>query len=187
MESIFKGFSSAKPSGNVLPAGNHAVKVNKIYMTDSFTKPDGSAKTDVVWDKPTPQLGVQFTGEGGVITSFLNGLGYDHASDFDPEVLQKGGFVEVEGYVAKLLESGKYERYPNEARTESCVNILNKLLWACGCEEGTTLKQFGDLVAAGQAHCFITVEEHEYDGKQRREVTSTFKQAVESQPTLGLE
>jgi hypothetical protein len=182
---IFQNFKSEKPAVNVLGAGEHVVRVNRIFEIDSFTNINGSAKADQPWDAPTPQLAVQLGNDKGVITERLNGLGYDHSDDYTPEQLEKAGLVDVDGYVAKDLGNGKFQRIPSEARTESCRNILNRFLWACGVPEGTALPDFVTTLGDNEVMVTIKVEASEHKGKTHYGVAS-FSQVKANEPTLEL-
>ncbi len=178
MNGIFKGYKSAKPTSTVLAIGTHIVTLVKIFMIDSFTNINGSAKDDSVWNEPTPQLAVQLGNDKGVITSRLNGVGYVHTDAMDPEEMKTLELVDVEGYAAKDLGDGKFQRVVSEDNTEACSNILNRFFHACSVPEGSTIEQLMVMAKDNKIQLEIEVEANEWDGKTRSEVKS-FKPVTE--------
>lgn len=178
---IFSNFVSAKPKSLILGVGNHVANLIRIFLTDSFTNSDGSAKAESDWSAPTQQLAVQVGNEHGSLTTRLNGVGYIHTDDMDPDEMIAQGLVDVDGYVAKELENGKFERLPSETNTEACTNILNRFFHACAVPEGTTLEELMVLAKDNEIKLAIVVEEREYDGKFHNEIKS-FKQATADVP-----
>jgi hypothetical protein len=170
--SIFNAFKSEKPTSVILGLGKQIVNVIKIFMIDSFTNTDGSSKEDSVWSAPTPQLGVTFGNKDGVITTRLNGMGYLKSEDLDPEEMANLGLVDVDGYACKDLGDGTFERVQHEGNTESCLNILNRFVWACGVPEGTSIEELMTLAKDNEIQLEIDVRANEWDGKTRNEVYS---------------
>ena len=187
--SIFNGFVSEKPKANLLAIGKHLVKIIRVVLIDSFMNMDGSAKEDQKWSVQTPQIGVSFQDDkGAVISMRLNGLGYMHSDDYDPEEMKEQGLIDVDGYACKELDDGKYERIVSEANTEACKNIMNQFLYACGVPEGTTLPDFIKTALEGEVELEIEVVANDYNpDKPSPEVKSYSRKKETAEPTLDLQ
>jgi len=178
---IFNDYKSEKPKSTVLAVGSHIVGLIKIFLIDSFTNLNGSAKDDSAWSEPTQQLAVTVGNDKGVITTRLNGRGYMHTDSVDADYLEKNGLVDVDGYVAKELKNGKFERIDSEENTEACTNILNRFFHACAVPEGTTLEELMQLAKDNNIQLEVEVKSAEYDGKTHNEVKG-FKQVTTDVP-----
>lgn len=107
-------------SSPILPVGKHQVKISKVYKA--------TAKTG------SEQLAVLFVAEdGGKFTNWFNLQGFKR----DPKEPTK---VDENGYKRpNYLTDKKGERIVDEEATLLCEEIIGKLMFHAGCEEGDEL------------------------------------------------
>lgn len=177
----FSNFKSATPTGALLPAGSHTVAITKAVIINSFMNYDRSANdwisdpSKYPWDKPTDQILLIIEDDKKrQLTLRLNGEGFMKSADFTPEELEAQQLDDVDGFAAKRLDSGKYQRINSEPNTQACHNIVNKLLDVAGIETGSSIEDFLAKVVAETVTVGAKIVEEDFGGKTYRNVSGWF-------------
>jgi len=170
--SIFSGFSSAKPKANVLSAGEHKVQIARLFETDSMTEMSGARKdNDLPYVDACPQFGVMFRGEKGVITVRFNGKGYYRTADFTEQEMEDNNFVDGNGFAMATVKDAEgndvFTRIQHEERSEACKNIFNQFFAGVGLPEGSSVADIKP-----EMELVIRIEQSDYNGRPQNNVVA---------------
>ena len=173
---FFKSMQVERPEFNLLPVGEHIVRLIRAEETDSFSQFNGEQKKKAfAWSDRTPQLAITVVaaeeGKSGGMTHRLNGLGYVKFSELSDEQKESGEYEDMNGYACSANEDGEIVRTVSEQHTKQCRNILNQFAAAIGAREG---ENFGDAVTraiASQVKFRVTVVNDEYEGREQLRLT----------------
>lgn len=169
---FFSNFKVSKPEFNLLPAGEHVVRVVRSESTTSFNQFDGTEKAELpAWNDATPQLAITVVaaeeGKSGGMTHRLNGRGYVKMSELTAEQLASGDFQDEDGYACTMNDENLLVRVVSEKHTQECANILNQFAAALGIKEGTKLDKGIEDAKANGTKFTITVVNKPYNGKDQ--------------------
>jgi hypothetical protein len=169
---FFANFKVSKPEFNLLPAGEHQLKVIRAEEVTSFQQFSGDEKVKLPeWKDATPQLAITVVagekGKSGGLTHRFNGRGYVKMSELTPDQRASGDYEDHQGYACSLNEDGVLVREVSEKHTQECANIINQFANALGIEPGKKLgKEL--LRAIAEERTFIaTVVNIPYQGKDQ--------------------
>ena len=174
----FGNFVSKAVSGNILPVGEHRVRLAQAFETDSFRNSDGSLKADLPsWKTPTDQLYmlcVSVEGKGS-IGHRLQGKAWRKFDQLTDAEIASKKFINVDGYACVKAKDGSVDRIPDEKGLEACSRIFDRFMNAVGLPEGSTIEDL-DGVIADKTEFLIVVVNDEYEGKDQYRIKS-FKPA----------
>lgn len=172
MNDFFMNKKVEKPLFNLLPTGEHLVRLIRAEETNSFAQFNGEAKSNLPeWKDATPQLAVTVVaaeaGKSGGLTHRLNGRGYIKYDELSDEQKASGEYEDINGYACSLNEDGLMVREESAAHTKECSNILNQFAAAIGAKEGETLGEAITRAIAKQVQFKVTVINDPYEGKEQ--------------------
>lgn len=142
-----KDFVVTKPEFTSLGKGNVIVRIGRFELLTSFDADfRGTPKQNMPkWNDSTAQVAITFTSaepeKPGAITHRFNTRGFVRMDDLTEDQLaalkkKYGEVAEDQGYLL-VKKDGQLVRAKDEARTKSALNILNSLMYAIGCPEGS--------------------------------------------------
>lgn len=169
----FSDFRVSKPEFNLLPVGEHIVRLHRYEESDSFHQFNGERKQKVFgWEDPTPVLLVTVVAENGSgsLTHPLNGLGYVKYSELSDKQKASGEYQDVGGY-ACVLQDGHVVRVVSEEATKRAMNILNEFANSIGATEGDSLSDVLERAVYERIPFKVTVVNDEYDGREQLRLT----------------
>ena len=169
---FFSNFKVSKPEFNLLPAGEHVVRIVRSESTTSFNQFDGTEKSDLpAWNDPTPQLAITVVaaeeGKSGGMTHRLNGRGYVKMSELTAEQLASGDFQDENGYACTINNENLLVRVVSEKHTQECANILNQFANALGIKEGSKLDKGIEDAKDKGTKFVINIVNKPYGGKDQ--------------------
>lgn len=169
---FFKSFVVSKPEFNLLPVGEHLVRIIRAEEVTSFQQFNGDEKIELPdWKDATPQLAVTVVsaeeGKSGGLTHRFNGRGYVKMSELSKEQRESGDYEDHDGYACSLNEDGLLVREVSEQHTKECANIINQFANAIGLKEGTKLGKGIAQAIADQTPIRVTVVNKPYKGKDQ--------------------
>ena len=169
---FFKDFKVSKPEFNLLPAGEHVVRMIRAEEVTSFQQFSGDEKINLpAWKDATPQLAITVVsaeeGKSGGLTHRFNGRGYLKMSELSKEQRDSGEYEDHEGYACSLNEDNMLVREVSEQHTKECANIINQFANALGIKEGTKLGKALANAIANQTKFRVTVVNKPYQGKDQ--------------------
>lgn len=172
MSDFFKSLQVERPEFNLLPVGEHVVRIIRAEETNSFSQFNGEAKKkDFGWKDATPQLAITVVaaeeGKSGGLTHRLNGLGYLKYSELNDKQRESGQFEDIGGYACQLNEDGDIVRTMSEQHTKQCKNIINQFAASLGAREGENLGDVLTRAIAEQVKFRVTIVNDEYDGREQ--------------------
>lgn len=169
---FFKDFKVSKPEFNLLPAGEHVVRIIRAEEVTSFQQFSGDEKIVLPeWKDATPQLAITIVsaeeGKSGGLTHRFNGRGYLKMSELSKEQRESGAYEDKSGYACSLNEDGLLVREVSETHTKECANIINQFAGALGIKEGTKLGNALINAISDQVKFRVTVVNVPYQGKDQ--------------------
>jgi hypothetical protein len=168
----FSSYSSKAVVSNLLPVGEHRVKVIQGIEVDSFTSHDGSKKDkEYPWVNPTDQFlihVVSVEGKGSLIHR-LQGQGFKKFQDLTDEEIKSKKFTNLEGYACIKGKLGM-ERVLDAVKTAQCDRIFDRFMGAIGAPEGSGL-DFVDQAIADKTEFMVIVTNDEYEGKDQLKIS----------------
>lgn len=169
---FFKDFKVSKPEFNLLPTGEHVVRIIRAEEVTSFQQFSGDEKVNLPeWKDATPQLAITVVsaeeGKSGGLTHRFNGRGYVKMNELSKEQRDSGDYEDKNGYACSLNEDGLLVREVSEKYTKECANIINQFAGALGIKEGTKLGKALANAIAGQTQFRVTVINKPYEGKDQ--------------------
>ena len=169
---FFKDFKVSKPEFNLLPAGEHVVRMIRAEEVTSFQQFSGDEKINLpAWKDATPQLAITVVaaeeGKSGGLTHRFNGRGYTKMNELSKEQRDSGEYEDHEGYACSLNEDNMLVREVSEQHTKECANIINQFANALGIKEGTKLGKALTNAIANQTKFRVTVVNKPYQGKDQ--------------------
>jgi hypothetical protein len=169
---FFKDFKVSKPEFNLLPAGEHVVRMIRAEEVTSFQQFNGDEKIKLPdWKDATPQLAVTVVaaeeGKSGGLTHRFNGRGYVKMSELSKEQRESGTYEDHEGYACSLNDDGLLVREVSEQHTKECANIINQFAGALGIKENTKLGKGIAQAIADQVKFRVTVVNKPHNGKDQ--------------------
>lgn len=169
---FFKDFKVSKPEFNLLPAGEHVVRMIRAEEVTSFQQFSGDEKINLpAWKDATPQLAITVVsaeeGKSGGLTHRFNGRGYTKMNELSKEQRDSGEYEDHEGYACSLNEDNLLVREVSEQHTKECANIINQFANALGIKEGTKLGKALANAIANQTKFRVTVVNKPYQGKDQ--------------------
>jgi len=173
---FFKDFKVSKPEFNLLPAGEHVVRMIRAEMVTSFQQFSGDEKLVLPeWKDATPQLAITIVsaeeGKSGGLTHRFNGRGYVKMNELSKEQRESGDYEDKQGYACSLNADGILVREVSEQHTKECANIINQFASALGAKEGTKLGKALATAIADQVKFRVTVVNVPYQGKDQLRLT----------------
>ena len=184
----FSSYSSKAVVTNLLPVGEHRVKIIQGMEIDSFTSHNGDKKEkEYPWENPTDQYlihVVSVEGKGSLIHR-LQGQGLKKFQDLTDEEIKSKKFTNLEGYACIKTKTG-YARVEDSAKTAQCDRIFDRFMNALGAPEGSGL-DFVDQAIADKTEFMIIVTSDEYDGKDQRRISGFKPVSAEVKATSDLE
>jgi hypothetical protein len=181
----FGSFVSKPVSGNILPVGEHRVRLAQAFETDSFTTSSGEKKSDLPqWQTPTDQLYILCVStEGkGSIGHRLQGQSWVKFANLTDEEIKTKKYLNIDGYACVKTKTG-VDRVPDKAGHEACARIFDRFMNACGLPEGSTIEDL-DTVIADKTEFMIVVVNDEYEGKDQFRIKS-FKPVASAIPVVN--
>lgn len=173
---FFKDFKVSKPEFNLLPAGEHIVRMIRAEEVTSFQQFSGDEKVKLPdWKDATPQLAITVVsaeeGKSGGLTHRFNGRGYVKMSELSKEQRESGEYEDKQGYACSLNEDNLLVREVSEQHTKECANIINQFAGAIGIKEGSKLGKALAQAIADQTTFRVTVVNVPYEGKDQLRLT----------------
>ena len=173
---FFKSMQVERPEFNLLPVGEHVVRLIRAEETDSFSQFNGEQKKkDFGWKDRTPQLAITVVaaeeGKSGGMTHRLNGLGYVKYNDLSDAQKESGEYEDIGGYACSANEDGQLVREISPEHTKQCKNILNQFAASIGAQAGDSLGDVLTRAIANQTKFRVTVFNDEYDGREQLRLT----------------
>ena len=140
MNDFFKDFRVSKPEFNLLPIGEHVVKMIRAETVTSFQQFSGDEKDELPpWKDATPQLAITIVtaeeGKSGGLTHRFNGRGYVKMDELTAEQVASGNYEDQNGYACSLNDDDLLVREVSEKHTKECANIINQFAAAIGAKE----------------------------------------------------
>jgi hypothetical protein len=174
---FFKDFKVSKPEFNLLPAGEHVVRMIRAEEVTSFQQFSGDEKVKLPdWKDATPQLAITVVaaeeGKSGGLTHRFNGRGYVKMSELSAEQRASGTYEDHDGYACSLNEDGLLVREVSEKHTKECANIINQFAISLGVTEEQIKKgiKLGKLIPEAIANLVtfrVLVVNKPYQGKDQ--------------------
>jgi hypothetical protein len=169
---FFAGFKVSKPEFNLLPAGEHVVRIIRAEEVTSFQQFNGDEKVKLpAWKDATPQLAITVVaaeeGKSGGLTHRFNGRGYVKMTELSAEQRKSGDYEEHEGYACSLNDDDILVREVSEQHTKECANIINQFANSLGIKEGAKLGKALVAAIADQTKFRTTVVNKPYEGKDQ--------------------
>lgn len=169
---FFAGFKVSKPEFNLLPAGEHVVRMIRAEEVTSFQQFSGDEKVKLPeWKDATPQLAITVVaaeeGKSGGLTHRFNGRGYVKMSELSADQRKSGDYEDKEGYACSLNDDGILVREVSEQHTKECANIINQFANSLGIKEGAKLGKALAVAIADQTKFRTTVVNKPYQGKDQ--------------------
>lgn len=174
---FFNDFKVSKPEFNLLPVGEHVVRLIRAEQVTSFQQFSGDEKIKLPeWKDATPQLAVTVVaaeeGKSGGLTHRFNGRGYVKMSELSKEQRESGNYEDKEGYACSLNEDGLLVREMSEQHTKECANIINQFAIALGAtdaqiKKGLTLGKLLPQAIADQVKFRVTVVNKPHLGRDQ--------------------
>ena len=169
---FFKDFKVSKPEFNLLPAGEHVVRMIRAEEVTSFQQFSGDEKVKLPdWKDATPQLAITVVaaeeGKSGGLTHRFNGRGYVKMSELSAEQRASGTYEDHDGYACSLNDDGLLVREVSEKHTKECANIINQFAGALGIKEGAKLGKAIATAIADQVTFRVLVVNKPYQGKDQ--------------------
>ena len=169
---FFAGFKVSKPEFNLLPAGEHVVRMIRAEEVTSFQQFSGDEKLKLPdWKDATPQLAITVVaaeeGKSGGLTHRFNGRGYTKMSELSQEQRASGDYEDHMGYACSLNDDGILVREASDQHTKECANIINQFANALGIKEGTKLGKALAAAIANQTKFRVTVVNKPFEGKDQ--------------------
>lgn len=190
MRDFFSNFKVEKPEFQLLPTGEHNLRVTRIEFVNSFEKYNHQAKEkEFEWKDAVPQMAVTVVaaekGKSGGLTHRFNGLGYMRWDD--PEITDKMRKTahNKSGYYCVEDEEGDIVRVPSEKRTQQCKNIMNQFALSLGIKEGDNLVEGLNDAIAEQRTFRATVINDPYQGKDQLKLAGFKAAAVVNADAAG--
>lgn len=169
---FFAGFKVSKPEFNLLPVGEHIVRLIRAEEVTSFQQFNGDEKIKLPeWKDATPQLAVTVVaaeeGKSGGLTHRFNGRGYVKMSELSKEQRESGNYEDKQGYACSLNEDNLLVREVSDVHTKECANIINQFANALGMKEGQKLGKALNQAIADQVKFRVTVVNKPHEGKDQ--------------------
>jgi len=164
----FNSYKSKPVVSQLLPAGEHRVKLISIMETDSFTSHDKTVKDNLPeWSNPTDQLLIHVVSidNKGSLIHRLQGQGWLKFADLTDNEVKSKKFTNIDGYACAKVD-GKIMRIEDPAKTATCDRILDRFMNAVGAPEGSDLDYLNTAIARGTEFNVIVVND-EYEGKDQ--------------------
>lgn len=173
---FFKQFKVSKPEFQLLPEGEHVVRLLRVEPLNSFQQYNGSPKDELPdWANATPQLAVTVVaseeGKNGGMTHRFNGCGYRKYADLSEKEIKDGKYENIGGYACYKDKDDDIVREESEENTNSCSNIINQFASALQIEEGNELMPALEEAIQNQVAFRVTVTNEPYDGKDQLRLT----------------
>lgn len=169
----FSGYQSKPVVSNVLPVGEHRVRLIETMELDSFTSHDRTTKTDLPeWCNPTDQflIHVVSTENKGSLIHRLQGQAWRKFDALTDEEVKSKKYTNLGGY-ACIKKDGKYYRVEDTAGTAVCDRIFDRFMNALGLPEGSGIDAI-DSAIANKTEFMIVVVNDEYEGKDQFKIKS---------------
>lgn len=143
--------------GGLLKAGKHIVKIELANWEES------AAHSEAAWTDVNKQLKVVLRNKNGVITAFMNTIGYQNSKDFN-DVAPAGHFFASFGTDATkyVVDKKTNERVESPERSEKMQKMIGNLLFAAGLSNATEKTICKDLK---DAEVGVWVQEKQLAGK----------------------
>jgi hypothetical protein len=172
MSDFFKNFKVSKPEFNLLPVGDHVVRLIRAEEVTSFQQFNGDEKIELpAWKDATPQLATTIVaaeeGKSGGLTHRFNGRGYLKMSELSKKQLASGDYEDVQGYACSMNSDDQLVREVSEQHTKECANIINQFANALGVKEGSKLGPALQKAIADQTKFRVTVVNEPYKDKDQ--------------------
>jgi hypothetical protein len=175
---FFKEKSVIKPEFQVLPEGEHIVRLTRAEEVDSFTQFSGEEKPELPeWVNATDQLAYTVVsaeeGKVGSLTDRLNGQGWKKMKDLTEKERKSGKFESIDGW-ACVRKNNKLYRVEDPEKTQICDNIAMQFASALGIEESEVEGAFGQGIEdaiEGKVTFRVTVKTENYAGKDQYRIT----------------
>ena len=173
-------------------SGDYVMTITNFEFINSFEKNFNHELKDNIqdliesgkhWCDPTPQIAITFGDKDGqgVITHRFNAKGYLCADDSEvtTEMLNRDDIMVIGKYVCKQTEDG-WERIESPEKTESALRMLFTFLNKLGFVN-EDMDVNGALTKALKDKYYIvaTVDNEEYDGKDRLVITKFSRARLE--------
>ena len=184
----FSSYSSKAVVANLLPAGEHRVKIIQGMETDSFTSHNGDRKEkDYPWINPTDQFLVHNVGvEGkGSLIHRLQGQGWKKFQDLTDDEIKSKKYTNLEGYACIKGKLGM-ERVEDTGKTAQCDRIFDRFMNAIGAPEGSGLEAI-DQAIADKTEFMVIVINDEYEGKDQLRISGFKPLPAEAVATNDME
>jgi len=176
----FSSYSSSPVTFNLLPVGEHRVKIIQGIETDSFTSHDGSRKDKVYpWVNPTDQFLIYVVSveEKGSLIHRLQGQGWKKFSELTDNEIKSKKFTNLEGYACVEGKLGM-ERILDTTKTAQCDRIFDRFMNALNAPAGSGL-DYIDQAIADKTEFMVIVTNDEYEDKDQLRI-SRFKSVAKS-------
>ena len=169
----FTNYQSKPVVSNLLPVGEHRVRMIEGFETDSFTSHDKTPKDkEFGWINPTDQFLIHVVSveNKGSLIHRLQGQGWKRFDALTDEEVKSKKFTNVDGYACIKTKSG-VERVEDETKTAQCGRIFDRLMNAIGAPVGSDIGAI-DQAIADKTEFMVIVVNDEYEGKDSLKIAS---------------
>lgn len=186
-----ESYSSKLPEFQKLPEGDNEVRLVSYKPTDSFHNFDGTLKDPLPeYANATEQLIITVVGtdpKKGGLTHRLNLDGYLRYAELTDKELQSGKFEDVDGYAcARDPKSKELVRLTDEARTKTCLGIIDQMFAAMQIPVGSGIEALDDVIAEKRSFV-VKVTKGEYNDRDQYRIGAFKKVASVIKTTSDLE
>ena len=169
-EQHWESFETSKPEFNLLPEGEHNLRIIRFEILNSFLQYNGAPKEDLpAYQNPCPQVAITVVaadeGKSGGLTFRLNRVGFVKMSEL-PEKEQKK-HEDIDGWACSKDDDGDLVRSMDPEKTKACENIINQLAGALGIPVGSNFLDALEEARENQTMFRGTVTNEPYDGKDQ--------------------
>ena len=176
IENAVLGLIAKEPTGNLLKAGEHIVKLLEWKPTHSRLEWDGSEKKNLPeYDDPTPQLAVMIGNTEGISFHRFNVFGFTQWPELTDDQQASEEYVKVirndKAYACKRNAKGKLVRIKSPKKTKDAESMLDNFMAVVGMT-GKSVGELG-LAVQGQTQFGAKIEDESYTSLQGELKTST--------------
>ena len=169
----FTNYQSKPVVSNLLPVGEHRVRIIEAFETDSFTSHDKTRKDkEFGWENPTDQflIHVASVENKGSLIHRLQGQGWKKFDALTDEEIKSKKYQNIDGYACIKTKTG-LARIEDEAKTLQCNRIFDRLMNAVGAPEGSGIDVL-DQAIADKTEFMVVIVNDEYEGKDSLKIAS---------------
>lgn len=178
----FSNYQSKPVVSNLLPVGEHRVRIIEAFETDSFTSHDKTRKDkEFPWINPTDQFLIHVVSveNKGSLIHRLQGQGWKKFDSLTDDEVKSKKFTNLDGYACIKTKAGM-ERVEDETKTLQCNRIFDRLMNAVGAPEGSGIDKIDEAIV-NKTEFMVIVVNDEHEGKDSLKIAS-FKPVKKEAP-----